>query len=126
MEKLVAVLMQLFALALELPADTFDTALVNHGSALRAIKYPEVSQSELDASDGMVVRSGEHTDWGCVTVLLADDRVPGLELCSREGIWAPLEHVPGGLVVNLGDLLPYWTGGRWVATRHRVVARHGS
>jgi len=124
MEQLVAALMQLFALALGLPAGAFDAALEGHRSSMRAILYPEVLEADLEAGGGEVVRSGEHTDWGCVTVLLADGNVGGLELCSKDGIWSPIHPDPGGLVVNLGDLLPQWTSGRWVATRHRVIARH--
>merc|ERR1712187_70990 len=128
METLAAMLLRLLALALGLPAKTFDEALHGHGSALRAIIYPEVSEAELDSTvDGAVVRSGVHTDWGCLTILLADASVAGLELQDRQGAWAPLRPVPsGGLVVNLGDLLPYWTNGRWVGTPHRVVARKNS
>jgi len=33
--------------------------------------------------------------------------------------------VPGGYVVNLGDLFPLWTNKKWKATAHRVVLRDG-
>lgn len=126
MERLVAVLMRLFALALGLPAGAFDGALRGHRSSLRALLYPEVSDADLAASGGEVARSREHADWGCITVLLPDGDVGGLELRSGpDGAWAPLVCPPGGLVVNLGELLPFWTNGRWVATRHRVMARPG-
>merc|ERR1712224_800245 len=82
-----------------------------------------MGEADLQAGDGMVVRSGEHSDWGCVTILRADPNVGGLEIAARNGGWEALSAVPGGLVVNLGDLLPRWTCGRWVATPHRVVAR---
>eukprot|EP00746_Dinoflagellata_sp_MGD_P009787 gnl/MRDRNA2_/MRDRNA2_120020_c0_seq1.p1 gnl/MRDRNA2_/MRDRNA2_120020_c0~~gnl/MRDRNA2_/MRDRNA2_120020_c0_seq1.p1 ORF type:complete len:283 (-),score=54.17 gnl/MRDRNA2_/MRDRNA2_120020_c0_seq1:132-920(-) len=124
MESLVADLMRVFALALDLPSDTFDAALKGHRSPLRAVLYPEVSECDFeDATDGLVVRAGEHSDWGCVTVLRADPNVGGLEIATRNGGWEALPAVPGGLVVNLGDLLPRWTSGQWVATPHRVVAR---
>lgn len=124
MEGLVALIMRLLALGLGLPADAFDAALDGHRSSMRAILYGEVSEAELDAAGGVVVRSAEHTDWGCVTVLLPDPDVEGLEVCLKEGgTWTPLQPTAGGLVVNLGDLLPCWSRGRWVATPHRVVAR---
>lgn len=123
MEGLVAILMRLSALALGLPADSFADALRGHRSSLRAIFYPEVSEADLQAAGGVVVRSGEHSDWGCVTVLLADEEVGGLEVRGADGAWSPVPPVPGGLIVNLGDLLHRWTGGRWLATPHRVVAR---
>eukprot|EP00927_Polykrikos_kofoidii_P076555 TRINITY_DN73625_c0_g1_i1.p1 TRINITY_DN73625_c0_g1~~TRINITY_DN73625_c0_g1_i1.p1 ORF type:complete len:381 (-),score=71.19 TRINITY_DN73625_c0_g1_i1:46-1188(-) len=128
MERLVCVLMRLFALALELAIDCFDEALEGHRSSMRAILYPEVPEAEITsaavgADNGEVVRSGEHTDWGCVTVLLADPDVGGLEIRRKDGSLVPLIPPAGGLVVNLGDLMQRWTAGRWVATPHRVVAR---
>jgi len=126
MEELVAALMKLFALALGLPAGAFGAALDGHRSSMRAILYPHVSEGDLEAGGGEVTRSGVHTDWGCVTVLLPDDDVGGLEVCSKDGIWSAVQPVAGGLVVNLGDLLPRWTNGRWIATPHRVIARRNS
>mmetsp|Transcript_86028 Transcript_86028/g.238319 ORF Transcript_86028/g.238319 Transcript_86028/m.238319 type:complete len:357 (-) Transcript_86028:99-1169(-) len=126
MERLVASLMQLFALALGLPARAFRGALRGHRSSMRALLYSEVAEHELEAAGGTVTRSAEHTDWGCVTVLLPDTEVGGLEVCGKDGAWSPVLPQPGGLVVNLGDLLPCWTRGRWVATPHRVVATRES
>ncbi|CAE8613597.1 unnamed protein product, partial [Polarella glacialis] len=125
MERLVAILMRLFALALGLEAETFKDALVGHRSSMRAILYAEVSQAELSIAGGEVVRSPEHTDWGCVTVLLPDPNVGGLEVCGKDGTWKLIQPPPDGLVVNLGELLKWWTRGAWVATPHRVLARSG-
>mmetsp|Transcript_71430 Transcript_71430/g.149264 ORF Transcript_71430/g.149264 Transcript_71430/m.149264 type:complete len:347 (-) Transcript_71430:15-1055(-) len=122
--QVVRVLMRLFALALDLRLTSFDEALEDHRSALRAVFYPEISEEQLDSAGGTIDRSPEHTDWGCVTVLQADDAVAGLEIRHRDGSWLPLPPVDGGLVVNLGDLLPFWTQRRWVGTPHRVVARN--
>ncbi|ORC45364.1 isopenicillin N synthase family dioxygenase [Paraburkholderia terricola] len=61
---------------------------------------------------------GAHTDYGCLTMLLADS--PGLEIQTRDGCWTSAPTLPGAYVCNIGDMLQYWTGGRYVATRHRV------
>ncbi|CAE7021889.1 FHT, partial [Symbiodinium natans] len=100
MEGLVAVLMRLFALAMQLPIDAFATALEGHRSSMRAILYPRVAEEDLQA-EGAVVRSPGHTDWGCVTVLLPDPEIAGLEVCDKDGCWLPLRAERGGLVVNL-------------------------
>ncbi|MFG3252944.1 2OG-Fe(II) oxygenase family protein [Streptomyces sp. NPDC048172] len=28
--------------------------------------------------------------------------------------------MPGGFVINIGDLMAFWTNGHWVSTVHRV------
>lgn len=61
-----------------------------------------------------------HTDYGCLT-LLATDGVPGLEALTRAGDWVAVEAGPGDFVINFGEMLEIWTGGRVRATLHRVV-----
>ncbi len=60
-----------------------------------------------------------HTDYGCLT-LLASDGVPGLEVQARDGTWLPVTAEPGEFVINFGEMLEMWTGGRVRATPHRV------
>lgn len=69
------------------------------------------------------VSCGEHSDYGCVTLLLADDTRGALQVRGKDGGWIAADPVPGMYVVNIGDMLELWTGGRWRSTRHRVV--HG-
>ena len=53
----------------------------------------------------------------------------GLEILTRENTWAPVPVTPPGteddpappILVNIGDLLSYWTGGLLRSTVHRVV-----
>lgn len=66
---------------------------------------------------------GEHSDYGCVTLLLADDTRGALQVRGKDGGWIAADPVRGMYVVNIGDMLELWTGGRWRSTRHRVV--HG-
>ena len=65
--------------------------------------------------------TGEHTDYGTVTVLLQDG-VGGLQAKTRDGEWVDVPPVPGSLVVNLGDMLEIWTNGVFKAPPHRVKA----
>jgi len=60
-----------------------------------------------------------HTDYGCLT-LLATDGAPGLEVAAGGGAWIPLAAPPGDFVINFGEMLEMWTGGRVRATMHRV------
>ena len=61
-----------------------------------------------------------HTDYGCLT-LLATDGVPGLEVRLRDGSWLEVVAGPGVFVINFGEMLEMWSGGRIRATPHRVV-----
>lgn len=63
---------------------------------------------------------GAHTDYGCLT-LLATDGVPGLEVLLRDGTWLPVQAAPGAFVINFGEMLEMWSGGRVRATPHRVI-----
>lgn len=123
MERLCRGVLELLALSLDLPAKIFEAPLRGHASSMRALLYPEISEETLAKAGGEVVRSPEHADWGCITVLLPDPEVGGLEIQSQDGAWIPLMAQPNTLVINLGELLPFWTGGKLRATPHRVIAR---
>jgi isopenicillin N synthase-like dioxygenase len=65
------------------------------------------------------MRLGAHTDYGVVTLLLADP-LPGLQV-RREGSWHDVIAPRGSFIGNIGDLLAMWTNDRWRSTIHRVV-----
>jgi len=118
METLGAALMQLFAIALELPGNWFEAHHRRHLSALRALSYPATSVAQT----GPQHRAGEHSDYGSVTILRPDPDVGGLELRLPSGKWSSAPDVGSGFLVNIGDLLARWTNDRWRSTLHRVVA----
>jgi isopenicillin N synthase-like dioxygenase len=62
-----------------------------------------------------------HTDSGILT-LLHQDPTGGLEVLNSTGSWIPAPYIPNTIVVNIGDLMAKVSGGRWVATMHRVRA----
>ena len=109
-------LMRLFAQALKLPADYFDTSIDKSPSALRAIRYPA---REYAPEDGQL-RAGAHTDYGTLTIL-KQDTVGGLQVLTHENEWAAVEPIDGAFVLNIGDLMARWTNDRWRSTTHRVV-----
>ena len=101
-----------FASALGRPADSLEALVTMPPSQLRLIHYPH-DPAAVDAPG-----IGAHTDYECFTLLLATG--PGLEVMNEAGEWIDAPPVPGALVVNIGDMLEYWSGGRFVATSHRV------
>ena len=109
-------LMRILAVALELPPDWFEDKLEVPGSSLFINYYP----ATLTKPEPGRFRRGEHTDYGAVTVLYTDGE-SGLQVKTRDGGWSPVPVVPDTYVVNLGDLMGFWSNGRWRSSLHRVV-----
>ena len=124
MADLVARLMTLFARALQLPDDFFDTRIDRHTSALRVLNYPALSEPPRPGQ----LRAGAHADYGTVTALLTSDAsidalggsAGGLEVLV-DGRWTAAPVVADSFVINLGDAMARWTNDRWRSTLHRVV-----
>ena len=47
------------------------------------------------------------------------------EVMNGKGEWIDAPPVEGAFVVNIGDMLELWSGGRLKSTPHRVVNRSG-
>lgn len=65
-----------------------------------------------------------HTDPGFLTVLLQDG-MPGLQVLvdrRRAGSWVDVPHVPGALLINIGDLLQLVSNDQFRSVEHRVLA----
>lgn len=80
------------------------------------------------------MRAGAHSDYGSITLLFQRPGQPGLEILTPEGEWAGVPVEPNQssqgqgqgfafppILVNIGDLLSYWTDGLLKSTVHRVV-----
>ncbi len=109
-----------FAADLGLDPTFFDDKLDRPMAILRLLHYPPAPESLESGQLG----AGEHTDYGCVT-LLATDGVAGLEVRNRAGDWLAAPHVEGAFVCNIGDCLMRWTNDIYVSTPHRVVSPAG-
>ncbi|MGP6085344.1 isopenicillin N synthase family dioxygenase [Antarctobacter jejuensis] len=93
----------------------FDDKFARPMALLRGNYYPPRPDWAGDKDFGIAA----HTDYGCLT-LLGSDGVAGLEVLLRDGSWLPVEARPGEFVINFGEMLELWTGGRVKATLHRV------
>lgn len=111
------VLLRAMALALALSETWFVDQLEHAIVTTRAINYERPVAASDPEPDQM--RMGAHTDYGVLTVLLADD-VPGLQV-FRDGRWHDVRTPRGSFVCNIGDMLARWTNDRWTSTLHRVV-----
>ena len=113
-------LTEVFAVALGLPVDYFKAYTDHSIDMLRMNRYsmPDDGCRLEPGQLGM----GPHTDFGIVTVLWADDVMPGLQILDSDGRWHDVRPAPGALLINLGDLLARWTNDRWLSTMHQVLA----
>jgi len=107
----------MFADALGLPEGFFARSTDHSLDVLRMNNYA-LDAGELEL-DGDLTGMGEHTDYGIVTVLWAD-QVAGLQVLGRDGGWHDVQPADGALLINLGDLMARWTNDRWTSTLHRV------
>jgi len=109
-------LLAALARAIGEPADHFASAFDKPMALLRGNHYPARPDEASDQDFGIA----PHTDYGCLT-LLATDGSPGLEVQGRNHRWIPVSAEPGAFIINFGEMLQAWSGGRIVATPHRVV-----
>jgi len=118
MDRVAALLLGALEEALELPAgrlvDAFAAPLTN----MTLLHYPP--QAPEESGHGI----HPHKDTAALTII-APDPVGGLEVKSSSGDWMTPNCPAGGFVVNIGDMLELWSGGRLVSTPHRVVNRSG-
>ncbi|PHH82798.1 hypothetical protein CDD82_4777 [Ophiocordyceps australis] len=95
------------------------------GTVLRLLHYPPMP----DTNSNDEIRAGAHSDYGSITLLFRLHGQAGLEILKRDNIWAPVPVSPPGtqddpsppILVNIGDLLSYWTNGLFRSTLHRVT-----
>lgn len=111
-------LLQLFALALQLPAQALVDQCRSSTSTTTLNWY--WSHQHSPARDGQY-RIGPHTDFGTITILDREPGVGGLQVQNDNGDWIDAPVIEGSLIVNTGDMLRQWTNDRWCSNEHRVL-----
>jgi isopenicillin N synthase-like dioxygenase len=119
-EDLAALLGQCFAEALGQDGRFYASRFARPTSRLKLNHYPLQENPERVDSIGVV----PHTDSGAFTILWQDEN-GGLEVQTKSGEWVGAPPIEGSFVVNIGDILQYWSNGRYSSTRHRVINRYG-
>ena len=117
-ERVAETMVTIFADALGLPSDFFEDVTSHSINVLRMNNYALPAGTDVTL-DGDLTGMGEHTDFGIVTVLWAD-QVRGLQVLAADHTWHDVSPADGALLINLGDLMARWTNERWMSTLHRV------
>jgi isopenicillin N synthase-like dioxygenase len=124
-------ILDLLAMGLGIEDEKFFSAThtIPSGCTLRLLHYPSLSEQE-DYQPEVDVRAGAHSDYGSITLLFQRPSQPGLEILTPDNTWAPVPVFPPGyktsttfppILVNIADLLSYWTNGLLKSTVHRVI-----
>ncbi|KAF8460526.1 hypothetical protein BDZ91DRAFT_739050 [Kalaharituber pfeilii] len=129
-------LIVLRAIAIGLRLDDEDFFSQFHGgkgkavpmNQLRLLHYPAVTRGQMVKAkrelEGGFTRIIPHTDKGTLTLLLQEDDVDAragtLEIEVQGGKYIPTPVIPGSILVNIGDLMQWWSNDVLRSTRHRV------
>jgi isopenicillin N synthase-like dioxygenase len=109
---------RIFADALGLAPDFFAERSGHSLDVMRMNNYALPPGTDVTL-DGDLIGMGEHTDYGIVTILWAD-QVKGLQVLGADGSWNDVSPADDALLINLGDVTARWTNERWMSTLHRV------
>lgn len=116
-QRVAITLTEVFTDALGLEPGFFESITDHSIDVLRMNNYA-LPEGTIDL-DGDLTGMGEHTDYGFVTVLWAD-QVAGLQVLGSDRVWHDVMPIDGALLVNLGDLTARLTNDHWMSTLHRV------
>jgi isopenicillin N synthase-like dioxygenase len=111
----------LHAAALGLPPDYLaeHDAFRDGNHTLRLLNYPAADPA-LEGQFGI----GPHSDYGYGSIL-AQSKLPGLEIITRSGEWVQAPVIEGCLLFNNGDMCQRWTNDKFRSAPHRVINRTG-
>lgn len=110
-----AEMLRAMALGLGLPENRFEEYFRKPICQISLMYYPSLPEG----AGNEIKNLSAHTDEGPV-VILAQGEVGGLEVKNLDGEWLAAPPVPGAFTVNIGNMMMWWSNGRFKSTLHRV------
>ncbi|HMB77303.1 MAG TPA: 2-oxoglutarate and iron-dependent oxygenase domain-containing protein [Kiloniellaceae bacterium] len=107
-----------FALSLDAPEDALLTHFKQPLTNLSLLHYPARPKANAE-TDGAADDAAAHYDTNAVTIVMPGV-VGGLEVKRRDGRWFDAEPLPDCFIVNIGNMMECWSGGKYRSTMHRV------
>ncbi|PVI03763.1 2OG-Fe(II) oxygenase [Periconia macrospinosa] len=115
--KLAVVIWEILLQGLGYPTSVMEAFTKRPMVIMKMIRYPPLEKT-LPDQFGV----GAHTDFGGVTVLLQQPGRDGLEVWTEERKeWVPVQALEDVYVINCGDMISQWSGGRYKSAKHRVI-----
>ena len=111
-------LLRAIALGLGQAETIFDPWFQEPLTNLSLLHYPARPAGRMNDN------AGAHFDSDVITILLPGE-VGGLQVMHRDGHWIEAQAKPGCFVINIGNMLETWSGGRFQSTMHRVHPPRG-
>ncbi|EIW67159.1 hypothetical protein TREMEDRAFT_33907 [Tremella mesenterica DSM 1558] len=115
-------LLKMLSKMLELPEDFLWNEVQSHNGPIGEGYFRQMmfhpTTAERNKAAGNVQMHG-HQDYGITTLLLSQP-IAALQVLGKDDKWRYVKYKPGGMVVNLGEVLEFISGGHLPATRHRV------
>ncbi|KAH6777574.1 2-oxoglutarate and oxygenase superfamily protein [Perilla frutescens var. hirtella] len=107
--------MELFSEALGLEPGHLNSMECTETTPISCHYYPACPEPELTIGTKM------HSDFGFIT-LVQQNQISGLQVLYQDQ-WVDAHHIPGGLLVIIGDLLQLVSNGKFISSKHRVLAK---
>ena len=118
-----------------IPSEEFQSKFNDPFWIMRVIRYPPTTTTSVvtnsneqqldDDANNNNMGCGQHTDYGCLTFVLADD-LPNdncLQVYDQyTKTWINAPSIPNTFVINCGDMLSHWSCQQYQSTPHRVIS----
>ncbi|XP_027368685.1 protein SRG1-like [Abrus precatorius] len=113
--KVCQTMLKYIAIGLGLKGDVFEKMFGEAMQAVRINYYPPCSRPDL------VLGLSPHSDGSALSVLHQSSGSPvGLQIL-KDDTWVPVNSMPYGLIMNIGDTMEVLTNGKYKSVEHRVV-----
>ncbi|KAL3626409.1 hypothetical protein CASFOL_029958 [Castilleja foliolosa] len=111
------ILLGLLSEALGLESDHLKNMEFCKGHRIHGHYYPACPEPRL------AIGINKHSDPGFLTILLQSQGICSLQVL-HQGQWVDIQPTPGGLVINIGDLLQLVSNGIFRSNEHRAISNH--
>lgn len=114
LQKVSRAILMLIAQALVIEESEVEEMFEDGMQSLRMTYYPPCPEPEK------VMGLTPHSDASGITVLLQVNGVQGFQI-KRDGVWMPVEFLPGAFLVNIGDIVEIISNGVYKSIEHRAT-----